>query len=114
MVLLLFLLLSCSLLCNPFAFLYLFPVCADLLPPLFALLSLGQAEGERHGQERSVGEWVDIDTVLFFVIFSINIIILRFPSDSAVYVIQVPMAIQVFLLLFSLSSCRRQACFQQF
>lgn len=35
-------------------------MCADLLPPLFALLSLGQAEGERHGQERSVGEWVDI------------------------------------------------------
>lgn len=37
-----------------------FPVCADLLPPLFALFSLGQAEGERHGQEHSVGEWVDI------------------------------------------------------
>lgn len=29
------------------------------LPPLFALLLLGLAEGERRGQERSVGEWVD-------------------------------------------------------
>ncbi len=28
-------------------------------PPLFALLLLGLAEGERRGQERSVGEWVD-------------------------------------------------------
>lgn len=29
------------------------------LPPLFALLLLELAEGERRGQERSVGEWVD-------------------------------------------------------